>query len=211
MSNSREEYFDQIGSGWDELREGFFTDATREKAIGCAEVRAGTLAADVGAGTGYITEALAARGVGVIAVDSSESMLTALTAKLQPEADVDCRQGDAEALPIEDGTVDYTFANMLLHHVESPPAAIREMARILKPGGTLVLTDLDEHDFEFLVTEHHDRWKGFERDRIREWFVEAGLVDVRVDCAGADCCAVSGTGEGATVGIFVAWAHRPSG
>ena len=78
---------------------------------------------------------------------------------------VDCdaiayRVGEAESLPIPDVAVDYAFANMYLHHVESPPEAIREMARILKPGGKLVITDLDEHRFEFLRTEHHDRYYG---------------------------------------------------
>jgi ubiquinone/menaquinone biosynthesis C-methylase UbiE len=64
--------------------------------------------------------------------------------------------------------VDYVFANMYLHHVEQPVAAIREMARILKARGKLV--DLDEHNFESLRTEQHDRWPGFYREEVRQWF-----------------------------------------
>lgn len=95
------------------------------------------------------------------------------------------RQGEAESLPIDDLSVDCAFANMFLHHVESPPAAIEEMARILKPGGVLVITDMDEHDFDFLLTEQHDRWAGFDRSDIREWFLGAGLRDVKVGPVGS--------------------------
>lgn len=94
---------------------------------------------------------------------------------------------------------------MCLHHVESPPDAIREMARILRPGGKLVITDADEHEFEFLREEHHDRWLGFKRTDIRTWFEAAGLRDVRVDDAGT-CCEVQSTccDDFARIGIFVA-------
>jgi SAM-dependent methyltransferase len=108
-------------------------------------------------------------------------------------------------LPISDETVDYVFANMYLHHVESPSKAIKEMVRILKPGGKLIITDLDEHTFEFLKDEHHDRWMGFKREDIRKWFTEAGLKDVIVDSVGENCCAQSRQGdEYARVSIFVA-------
>jgi ubiquinone/menaquinone biosynthesis C-methylase UbiE len=56
---------------------------------------------------------------------------------------------------------------MLLHHVENPKVAIKEMVRILKPGGMIVITDLDEHKFEFLKTEQHDRWMGFKREDVQ--------------------------------------------
>jgi SAM-dependent methyltransferase len=106
--------------------------------------------------------------------------------------------------------VDYVFANMFLHHVDSPPAAIREMARILKPGGRLVITDLDRHDFDFLRTEHCDRWMGFDRPDVARWLSVAGLVDVNIDCVGENCCAASQSGCGdAFVSIFVASGTLP--
>ena len=55
------------------------------------------------------------------------------------------------------------------------------MVRILKPGGELVITDMDEHEFKFLKEEHHDRWMGFKREDVRRWFEEAGLKNVIVD------------------------------
>ncbi|MGH7463173.1 MAG: class I SAM-dependent methyltransferase, partial [Longimicrobiales bacterium] len=101
------------------------------------------------------------------------------------------------------------FANMYLHHVESPSGAIREMARILKPSGKLVITDLDEHTFEFLRTEHHDRWMGFKREDVERWFVEAGLQGVEVEGVDDVCRAESCCGDQfANISIFVACGRK---
>ena len=146
----------------------------------------------------------------VIAVDLSEAMLSEMRKKFSGVAEVDYRRGSAESLPIDDESVDYAFANMCLHHTENPPLAVGEMARILKPGGVLVITDLDEHDFEFLKREHHDRWMGFKREDGRHWLIEAALEGVNVDCVGEDCCAQSSCGEDyARVSIFIAWGRKP--
>ncbi len=79
------------------------------------------------------------------------------------------------------------------------------MARIIKPTGTLVITDLDTHSFEFLREEHHDRWLGFARAQIQEWFEQAGLSRIRIGDAGCQCCADSACGtQRAEVTIFLA-------
>ncbi len=118
-------------------------------------------------------------------------------------------KGDSDKLPLPEGEVDYVFANMYLHHVEDPPVAIKEMTRILKPGGILVITDLDCHDYEFLLTEHHDRWAGFERTDIRQWFEDVGLTDIKVVCAGENCCAGSEAKiDKAEISIFIAAGKR---
>jgi len=197
-------YFDALGGEWDRLRERFFSEAVRDKALDAAGVMRGALAVDVGAGTGFVTRGLVARGLRVIAVDESPVMLDALSKKQALAAGViDCRAGGADRLPLEDDAADYCFANMLLHHVETPLLAIREMVRVVRPGGRVVVTDLDAHDHEFLRTEHHDRWLGFAREDIRRWFQAAGLTDVRVESAGEDCCATSCDGRAAAVTIFL--------
>ena len=198
-------YFDEIAGQWDGVRQTFFSDKVREVALARAGVQPGLLAADIGAGTGFLTEALLQRGLRVLAVDQSPAMLEELMRRLGHPDQVECRAGESESLPVADNAVDYVFANMYLHHVESPPSSIREMVRTLKPGGTIVITDADEHTYEFLRTEQHDRWLGFKRDDIRRWFADAGLKGVQVDCVGDNCCPTSrGTGERVAIGIFIA-------
>jgi ubiquinone/menaquinone biosynthesis C-methylase UbiE len=195
-------YFDEVAHQWDQMRTTFFSEKVRETAYLAAGIQKGKQAADIGVGTGFVTEGLLANGLKVIAVDQSEAMLAELKRKFP---DLDCRHGEAERLPIPDETVDYVFANMYLHHVERPLTAIREMTRILKYNGRLVITDLDTHNNAFLKEEHHDRWMGFERNDVSSWFEDSGLNEINVDSAGQDCCASSCNGsDSAKVSIFVA-------
>ncbi len=209
---SSKEFFDRVARDWDEMREGYYSDEVRVGALAAAGVERGKTAADVGAGTGFISQGLIQEGLRVIAVDQSEAILNEMKRKFGDIDAIDYRVGNAQDLPIPDQAVDYTFANMCLHHVESPPDAIREMARILRPGGRLVITDADEHDFEFLREEHHDRWLGFKRSDIRDWFLAADLSDVCVDGVGT-CCEVQSTccDDFARIGIFVASGEKRAG
>lgn len=206
---SSKDYFDEVASRWDEMRSRFFPESVRETALRTSGAQAGQLAADLGAGSGFITEALLNAGLEVIAVDESEAMLKVLQEKFAG-LPVTCRVGEAAALPLPTNSVRYAFANMYLHHVESPADAIREMAHIIEPGGMVLITDLDEHPFTFLREEHHDRWMGFKREAVADWFQQAGLQEVVVDCVGSDCCAVStSSGEQAAVSIFIASGVKP--
>lgn len=202
---SSKDYFDRVAQDWDDMRENFFSDEVRVTALSTAAVQKGKIAADIGAGTGFISESLIRAGLQVIAVDQSEAILKEMKKKFADIETIDYRVGQAQNLPIPDATVDYAFANMCLHHVESPPKAIEEMVRILKPEGKLVITDLDEHEFDFLREEHHDRWMGFKRADITEWFQSTGLREIRIDSIGTCCEAQSRCGgEFASIGIFIA-------
>jgi len=208
MSSSKE-YFDRIGAGWDRMQESFFSESVRTRAFRVAAIESGRVAVDIGAGTGFITAGLLDRDLRVVAVDQSPPMLEALRAKFPNTDALDCRTGDAEHLPVDDASADYCFANMFLHHVERPPQAIREMVRILKPGGKVVITDLDRHDHAFLVTEQHDRWMGFDRDEVLRWFRESGLDEVSVEGIDEECCTASDGGAHAAITIFVALGTKP--
>lgn len=198
-------YFDKVASQWDRMRKSFFSDNVREKALAAADVKAGQLTADIGSGTGFITEALVQKGLKVIAVDQSRAMLEEMRKRLSRFDTIDYRTGESDDLPIPDETLDAVFANMYLHHVESPQSAIAEMVRALKTGGKIVITDMDVHDFDFLRKEHNDRWMGFKREDIGRWFSAAGLKNVHIDCVGEDCCAESECEDKeARVSIFIA-------
>ena len=206
---SSKQYFDEVAKEWDSVRQSFFSEAVREKALDLAAVAAGGIAVDVGSGSGFITEGLVRRGVNVIAVDRSEAMLSEMRKKFTGRDQIDYRVGEAEDLPVEAEAANYVFANMLLHHVEFPARAIGEMARVLKLGGRLVFTDLDEHDLKELQEQHHDRWPGFKRDAVRRWLTEAGLRNVVVESTGESCCAETVCVGGVKgLSIFIASGER---
>jgi arsenite methyltransferase len=139
-------------------------------------------------------------------LDGSPQMLEVARKNLAKFDNLEFHLADGLALPLPDASLDAAFANMYLHHCPDPFAAICEMARILRPGGRLVITDMDAHTYEWLRTEMADVWLGFERAQIRTWFEQAGLVNVVVDCSGQNCQSdtKSAQGEHADIGIFVA-------
>ncbi len=92
----------------------------------------------------------------MIGIDSSEGMLAEAHTRFVGDP-FEARAGDVDSLPLKTGEVDAVLANMVLHHAPNPPNAIREMARTLKPGGKLVITDADTHEHEWLRTEQLDR------------------------------------------------------
>ena len=198
-------YFDEVAKDWDEMQQSFFPEAVREKACMLAEIEKGKLAADIGAGTGFVTSGLLQAGVDVIAVDQSAEMLKLLNDKYGDLGNLICLQGDSDNLPLKNESVHYAFANMFLHHVNDPALAIKEMYRILNKGGRLVITDLDKHNYEFLVTEQHDVWMGFDREDVKTWFREAGFTEISTDCVGSNCCADSQCScDKASISIFAA-------
>ena len=202
MDRTRE-YFDEISGKWEEMRQAFFGDGVRRAAVAAAGVRPGTVVADVGTGAGFIAEAALDAGARVIGIDNSDGMLGEVARRFAGRP-FEPRRGEAGLLPLADGEADAVLANMFLHHAPDPPAAIREMARALKPGGTLVITDADAHDYEWLRTEQHDRWLGFARADVSRWFRDAGLEDVAVGDTQELCSPTSSCGVKAAITIFLA-------
>lgn len=198
-------YFNEIADDWDDMRTSFFSEEVREVAYTLANIQKGKLAADIGAGTGFVTEGLLKAGLKVVAIDQSENMLNSIKKKYKDYNTLTCILGDSDSLPLDEQSVDYAFANMYLHHVVEPSIAINELYRILKPGGKLIITDLDEHNFTFLKTEQHDVWMGFDRNQVKDWFLKAGFKDVTISCVGCNCCSDSkDSEEKASISIFAA-------
>lgn len=206
MRDSRD-YFAEVAGEWDGLRSGFFTAEMRDAAIAQAALPRDAVVADVGTGTGFVLAGLVDRAALLVGYDESPEMLAVARRNLAGHDHVRLELAQGAQLPAADATFDAVFANMFLHHAPDPAAAIAEMARILKPGGRLVLTDLDSHEEAWMRTTMADRWLGFDRADVAGWLAAAALQDVVVDCAAGSCdCTHDGTDI--SLSIFVALATR---
>ena len=173
-------FFDAVGPEWDALRKVFNDDVLRASAI-ARLVDPELYVADIGTGTGILALELARLGLRVVGVDNSARMLEAARTKLEGVAGVELRKGEAHRLPIADSEVDAAFAHMVLHYLPSPADAIREMARVVRQGGTIVVVDFVRHDQKWMQEELGVVWLGFDLEEVEGWFHAAGLPEVRVE------------------------------
>ncbi len=207
MSRQVKEYFEQVFSQWDALRQGFYGEEVREAVLAAARILPEHTVLDVGAGTGFLTEAAARKARRVIALDFSESMLGEARSKLG--RNVEFRIGNVEHIPLPDGSVDSVIGNMILHHCPNPDLAVKEMVRVLAPGGRLVLSDLQEHNYESLRKEHADLWMGFKIDHVRTIMSNANVEDVSVESL-SNCCSETNESGQIRIPMFLAAGRKHS-
>jgi ArsR family transcriptional regulator len=172
------EYFRANARRWDEIRSLHVPDDRVETALleslGDRPFRA---MLDLGTGTGRMLELLAPlyhRGVGI---DLSREMLAVARANLDRAgiSHAQVRLGDIYALPLERQSFDLVTIHQVLHYLEEPGLALAEAARMLRPGGRLVVVDFAPHSLEFLREQHAHVRLGFSDAQMSEWFREAGL------------------------------------
>ena len=138
--------------------------------------------ADLGCGEGYLTVETARWARRVVAVDRATGVLDrakALAARKRL-ANITWKKGELEKLPIDDATMDVALLSQALHHAGQPAAALAEAARILKPGGRLLILDLRAHDETWVRDKLGDQWFGFSDDHLAGLLTRAGFKDVRV-------------------------------
>ncbi len=136
--------------------------------------------ADLGAGEGSFALLLSQRAVRVIAVDTSARMIEVgrEQAARHGVKNVEYRQGDMEEIPIGAGEVDLVFFSQSLHHALHPERALAEAARILAPGGRVVVLDLLKHRFEEAREMYADEWLGFSEAELEAMLENAGFANV---------------------------------
>ena len=207
MSREAEDYFEGISGRWDALRKSFYGDEVRDAVLSAARLLPESTVLDVGAGTGFLTEGAAKIARKVIALDFSEAMMSEARAKLG-QGNIEFKIGNVEQIPLPKASVDAVIGNMVLHHCPSPEAAVREMVRVLVPGGRLVLSDLQAHSYESLRKEHADLWMGFKIDYVRMTLQKSGLEGIRVEGL-SSCCSETKENEHIMIPMFLAAAHKP--
>lgn len=163
---------------WDRLRALHVDEEEVEKAMNEA-LGEGPFARllDLGTGTGRILELLAPhieRGVGV---DMSHEMLSYARANLEKAGVTNCqvRHGDLFTLPFEPASFEAVVVHQVLHYLDDPAPALKEAARVLAPGGRLLIVDFAPHELEFLREEQAHRRLGFSREQMARWISAAGL------------------------------------
>ncbi|MFL5254480.1 MAG: ArsR/SmtB family transcription factor [Rhodopila sp.] len=167
------ESFRQKGADWDEMRAlGLPAQAVEDALLSLVPFGVGGALLDIGTGTGRVLELLAPRVRQALGVDASRSMLALARARLAGPNFAHCsvRLADMYRLPLASAMFDIVVMQMVLHHAEDPGLALAEAARVLRPGGRLLLIDLAEHDRKDLTDRLAHRWPGFPDEAIAALF-----------------------------------------
>ena len=165
------------GADWDEMRALELPAAAVEATLlSILPLDIGKLL-DIGTGTGRLLEVLAPRLRQGLGIDASKQMLALARARLSRPDLAHCavRLADMYRLPLTDATFDVAILHMVLHYAETPETVLAEAARILAPGGTLLVIDLAAHTRTDLSQPLAHRWPGFSDDTMHRLMVGAGL------------------------------------
>lgn len=172
-------WFAAHAADWDRERSFYIAESAVEAAIVAAlgTDNLGRLV-DVGTGTGRMIELLGPRAASALGIDRSPEMLRLARGRIEgaglPHAEV--RRGDMYALPRTDASVDTVVFHQVLHFADDPAAVIAEAARILAPGGRLLVVDFMPHGREELRNEQRHLRLGFADPQVLEWMATAGLA-----------------------------------
>jgi len=160
-------FFERVATDRDAMRLAYYDERVIEKMAAVSGLIGAMIAADVGTGTGFVAAGLAPWAGTVVGGDNSPAM-PAASRNLDPLGvrNVELVEGDAAALPPESGSVDAAFDNMVLHDAEDPGAMLEEMARVVRPGGTVAITDEVEHPYRWMREEHADARLGLSEGQL---------------------------------------------
>jgi ubiquinone/menaquinone biosynthesis C-methylase UbiE len=172
-------FFERVSTNWDDMRSSFYNADVIDALALHGRVDASSRVVDVGTGTGFVAVGLASRAGSVTGVDNSAAMLTVAADNIAAcgLGNVSFVSGEIDRLPLDNDSVDAAVANMVLHHAPDPAAMLTEMARVVRPGGAIAITDEIEHDYEWMRTEQADLWLGFTPDQVRDFFGQARLQE----------------------------------
>jgi ubiquinone/menaquinone biosynthesis C-methylase UbiE len=172
-------YFAENAADWDSIRTLHGAEDSVEKAMQDAlGTRQFDSLLDLGTGTGRVLELLSPLYARAVGIDASAHMLAVARANLDRAGITNwqVRLGDIQSLPFARDSFDVVTIHQVLHFLDEPERALAEAARVLRPGGRLLVVDLAPHELEFLRERHAHRRLGFARDPMRQWIESAGLA-----------------------------------
>jgi ubiquinone/menaquinone biosynthesis C-methylase UbiE/DNA-binding transcriptional ArsR family regulator len=175
-----QKYFADHAPVWNETRRLHAPEAEVEAAILDAALEGAPRfrrLLDIGCGAGRMLELLAPQAEAATGVDLSAAMLGVARARVEQAGlrNVQLRQGDMYALPVERDSIDLAVVHQVLHYLDNPARALREAARALSPGGRLIVVDFAPHHCEMLREKHEHRRLGFAADEVADYLRQAGL------------------------------------
>jgi ArsR family transcriptional regulator len=172
-----QEFFRTAAGRWDSVRRELFGARPEYPAL-LSLLDPGWVVGDLGCGTGQLSEALAPYVARVLAVDESPDMLSAARRRLESEVaagTVELREGRLESLPVESAELDAALLSLVLHYVAEPQRALAEAARVLRPGGRVLVVDMVTHGRSEYAEQMGHRWQGFSQEEMEEWLDSAGF------------------------------------
>ena len=171
-------YFERNAPLWDQLRSLYVSEADVEAAILAAapEGRIRGLI-DLGTGAGRMLTLLAPRADAALGLDLSQQMLNIARLRVAQAGLAHCelRHGDIFCTGLNDRSAELVVVHQVLHYLGDPAAAAAEAARLVAPGGRLMIVDFAPHALEYLREAHQHRRLGFPDEEIGRWLTAAGL------------------------------------
>jgi ubiquinone/menaquinone biosynthesis C-methylase UbiE/DNA-binding transcriptional ArsR family regulator len=200
-SSDAQSYFERNAARWDEIRSLYVSEANVEAAI-LSAAGSGPFERmiDLGTGAGRMLALLGPKAKDAIGLDLSQQMLNVARLHVTEAGlqGVELRHGDIFATRLPDRSADLVVVHQVLHYLSDPASAVIEAARLVAPGGRLLIIDFAPHALEFLREAHQHRRLGFSDDEMGRWMAEAGLLAPDLTIL------PSASSEGLTVKIWVA-------
>ena len=173
--NMTRRFFKTVAPHWDQLKKQVLGNFDLNSMIIKKISFQGSIS-DLGCGTGELLEKLSEQTqVKLIGIDSSPEMLEQARLRLLGKDNAELRLGELEHLPMKNKEIHTAVMNMVLHHISQPEMPFLEAFRILKPGGTFILSDFDLHDQIQIRELMGGAWSGFEKKKIKTWLMETGF------------------------------------
>lgn len=172
------EFYARMAPEWDGLRAGLAIEGLHVRLLG-GVLRGRLDIVDAGTGTGALLPVLAGAARRLVGVDRSPEMLVEAGRRVHQLGlgAVRLVRADIARLPLPDASADAVCSALALHHAPRPEAVLAEFTRVVRPGGTVVLSDLVEHGEEWMRSELAHVWLGFPMERVEAWCAAAGLED----------------------------------